>query len=278
MNQFPAVDFPSLPAPLAEQYPAEKLSFRLFGTEKEDLAIDFSEPDLPVLVSRVLSQCAVNRAENLPEQFFWDLSVGKRLECLLRLAAGAERTTFSFPFGCGGCGAELELEVSLSEIADLQSRADASETIEVEGKGEKFVFRKPLGRDQKNWQSRIFADEEANEETVLRTMFSSLQVPDEAPANFDDEVLESLEEAFDEADPLVNFNCRADCFECGASNQFQIDLLSFALGELRRSQWSLLYSVHRLAANYHWSESEIFAIPHWRRQQYLSLITDKKGK
>lgn len=275
MYQFPAtVDFPSLPAPLAEKYPVENLRFRAFGTEKEDLAVDFSETDLPFLVSQVLSQCVIGGTENLPKQFFWDLSVGKRLECLLRLAAGAEKKAFSFPFGCGSCGEQLALELTLADIAELQSGADQSETFAVERKGKKFVFRKPLGRDQKDWQNQNFDDEK----TVMRTIFSSLQISGEQRADLSDEILQPVEEAFDEADPLVNFNCRADCFECGAANQFQTDLLAFALGELRRRQWSLLYAVHRLASHYHWSESEIFAVPHWRRQQYLSLITDRKAR
>lgn len=275
MNQFSAmVDFPSLPVPLAEKYPAEKLSFRAYGTEKEDLAVDFSEPDLPFLVSRILAQCAVSRTDDLPEQFFWELSVGKRLECLLRLAAGAEKEAFSFPFGCGSCGEQLEIELTLAEIAEMQNEADRRETVAVKGKGKKIVFRKPLGRDQKDWQNQIFDDERA----AMRAIFGSLQISGEAVPDLSDEIMRSLEEAFDEADPLVNFNFRADCFECGAANRFEIDLLAFALGELRRLQWRLLYTVHRLASQYHWSEGEIFAVPHWRRQQYLSLITERKGK
>src|SRR5215210_2611700 len=132
MNQFPAtVDFPSLPVPLAEKYPAQALRFRAFGTEKEDLAVDFSQTDLPVLVSRILAQCLSSQTENLPEHFFWDLSVGKRLEYLLRLAAGAEKTTFSFAFECGSCGEQLELELTLAKIAEIQGEADRSETVAV---------------------------------------------------------------------------------------------------------------------------------------------------
>jgi hypothetical protein len=271
MNQFPAMfDFPSLPAPFAEKYPSGRLKFRAFGTEKEDLAVDFSETDLPVLVSRILKQCLIGEPENPPEHFFSDLSVGKRLECLLRLAAGAQMSAFSFPFGCGSCGEQLEIELTLAEIAEIQSQADRRATIAFESADGKFVFRKPLGRDQQEWQKLAFADER----TAMREIFSSLQISGEQAADFSDEIFQSLEEAFDEADPLVNFNCRADCFQCGAANRFQTDLLGFALGELRRLQRRLLYTVHLFASHYHWSESEIFAVPHWRRQQYLSLITD----
>lgn len=276
MNQsVPAVetiDFPSLPAPLAEKYPVGDLNFRLFGTEKEDLAVDFSQTDLPLLVTQILARCVVSQTENFPERFFWEMSVGKRLEYLLRLAAGEKASGFSFPFKCGSCGQQLELELSLQEIAEQQNAADQSEIVTVETGAAEFIFRKPLGRDQQIWQEQFFADEQATKRQII----GSLQIfPDEISA-LDDEVVPVIEEALDEADPLVNFNCRVNCFECAAPMQFQTDLCAFALGELRRFQWRLLYSAHRLASHYHWSESEIFAVPHWRRLQYLALIADKK--
>ena len=64
------IDFPSLPAPLAEKYPVEDLNFRVFGTEKEDLAVDFSETNLPLLVTRILAQRALSGTKNPPESFF----------------------------------------------------------------------------------------------------------------------------------------------------------------------------------------------------------------
>jgi hypothetical protein len=274
LSAIETIDFPSLPAPLTEKYSAEDLNFRLFGTEKEDLAVNFSQTDLPDLVKRILSQCTVSQTKSLPEHFFLDMSAGKRLECLLRLAAGAEKSAFSFPFGCGACGQQLELELTLAEIAEIQSEADRSETVSVEAAGEKFIIRKPLGRDQQDWQNRIFADEQ----TAIHSIFNSLRVSEKQAADFDDEILPLVEEALDEADPLINFNCRVGCFECGATNEFHTDLLDFALAELRRSQWRLFYAVHRLASRYHWSEGEIFAVPYWRRRQYLALIADEKTK
>jgi hypothetical protein len=86
--------------------------------------------------------------------------------------------------------------------------------------------------------------------------------------------LEVIEEALDEADPLVNFQCSATCAECGAENQVPVDLCGLALGMLARQQKQLLATVHILASHYHWGETEIFSIPHWRRIEYLNLIAD----
>jgi hypothetical protein len=64
---------------------------------------------------------------SLPAEFFEELSVGKRIECLLFLATGSASANLSFPFKCSGCGEELELELSLDEISSLQRAADATE-------------------------------------------------------------------------------------------------------------------------------------------------------
>ena len=68
-----------------------------------------------------------------------------------------------------------------------------------------------------------------------------------------------------------DFSCRVSCGECGELNEYDIDLTETALGMLNRAQKQLVITVHQLASHYHWSEAEIFAVPDWRRQQYLEL-------
>ncbi len=87
--------------------------------------------------------------------------------------------------------------------------------------------------------------------------------------------IEAIGMAMEEADPLINFHCRIDCGECGQSTDKTIDLFETALDMLRRAQRRLVLSVHRIASKYHWNEQDIFAVPEWRRQQYLVLIGEK---
>jgi hypothetical protein len=282
MNQFAEssglISLPNLPVGYMEKFSIrEALRFRLFGTEEIDLAIDFSpEVESPALVTRILDQCAARKdGKKLPADFFREMPIGKRLECLLRLAAGDEQTEFSFPFKCGSCAAELELNLTLDEIAELQREADLVEHVEIEISDGKMLFRKPRGIDQEHWQRQVFTDEQA----ATRQIISSLQITSgEPPPELSDETLRIIDEAMDAADPLVNFNCTVNCAECAATNSFDIDLYRFALDQLRRRQWRLLYTIHRLATRYHWSEAEIFAVPDWRRRQYLDLISNEKTK
>ena len=241
---------------------------RRFGIYEGDLGLDFASPNRAALVTRLLESCAVDPADNLPDNFFRDLSVGKRIECLLRLAAGGSAATLGFSFKCAGCGEEIEFELTLREISELQGETDLTETVGVDIGGRRMEFRKPTGRDQELWGKMIFSDEHDAAAGMIGTLaalpgsFERLQ-PDEFSA---------VEEGLDAADPLVNFSCGVRCGECGELNEHQIDLTETALDMLNRAQKQLVITVHRLASHYHWSEPEIFAVPDWRRQQFLELI------
>lgn len=267
------LSYPSLPTALKEKYAVGEPKFRPFGTEESDLSLDFAAADIPALVTQVLAQCSADGEKRLPDDFLRDLTVGKRLECLLNLAAGGTQSAFFFAFKCGACGQDLEFELTLDEIAEMQAEADASETVEIAFENQTAVFRKPNARDQDKWRAA-----ESNGDNAAETMIRSLQIAPDNALKISEKDYERLAEAMDEADPLINFNCRVRCAECGAANDFPIDLCDFALGELSRAQQFLIRAVHRLATRYHWSEKEIFAVPHWRRMKYLALIADEKQR
>lgn len=267
-----SVSFPPVPVEISEKYKVENLSFRVFGIEESDLEFDFSQKNVPALITGILSHCTIGFEENRATEFFRDLTVGKRLELLIYLAAGENRTAFSFPFKCVSCGLEMELEITLEEISEQQKEADLVQTVGFEADGKVLKFRKPVGRDQEDWQSLIFE----NAENLRQKMAETLKIEPEQPEIFSTENLEKIEQILDEADSLIDFSCRVRCSECETVGDFPIDLTNFALAELARAQQFLILTVHRLASRYHWSEKEIFAIPHWRRMRYVNLIADKK--
>lgn len=247
------------------------VGFRRFGIIEDDLRADFAATNRAALATRLLNVCAVDPDRVLPEDFFRELSVGKRIECLLVLALGGADDALRFPFKCFGCGEELELELTLAEIAALQSEADATVIVGVDVAGRRMKFRKLSGHDQEMLAGAVFSDEyEAATEII-----GKLAVDPDALERLAARDVESIEEAMEAADPLVSFDCRVDCGECGQQNDHELDLFETALDMLRRTQRRLVLSVHRLASTYHWSEREIFAVPEWRRQQYLELIGAK---
>jgi hypothetical protein len=259
---------PEIPSSLAAAYPASAIGMRRFGVQESDLAIDFSGNNDTQLITRLLEQCAVFPEGRPSPGFFRDLSVGRRLECLLALAVNEVHSAFEFSFHCAGCKQEIELEITLEEIAGQQREADRIETVEVELEGKTFRFRKPCGRDQENWGRMAFS----NPAEAAGAIAESLALSEDLPAGLGPGAIDLIDEAMDAADPLVNFLCRANCAECNFTNEFPIDLGAVALDMLRRFQQRLIVMVHKLASHYHWSEKEIFAVPHWRRKAFLDLI------
>lgn len=265
---------PSLNNSLAEfsssftkSYPATSIGMRWFGRDESDLCIDFSRKDNPVLVTQILEHCAVNTG-SLPSQFFRELTVGRRVECLMALAMGEQEVPFNFPFPCTNCGQEIELELALVDISELQREADLNATVGVEVEGKRCFYRKPCGLDLESWSTMAFGDMQQ----AATVMINSLALTPELPTSLDSEVIRLVDEAMKEADPLVNFFCRVTCAECNSKNEFLLDLCDIALERLKRLQQQMLVSIHKLASRYHWSEQEIFAVPHWRRKVYLDLI------
>ena len=246
------------------------VGFRRFGIVEDDLRVDLASINRAALATRLLDICAVDRDRVLPENFFRELSVGKRIECLLVLALGGAGT-LRLPLKCSGCGEDLELELTLDEIAAIQNEADQVEVVSVDLSGRRLDFQKLSGRDQESIGEAVFSDKlEAATEIIGR-----LAVDADAVERLSARDIEITESAMEKADPLVNFNCRIDCAECGQSNDHEIDLFETALDMLRHAQLRLVLSVHSLASQYHWSEQEIFSVPEWRRQQYLNLIGAK---
>ncbi len=262
------IPFPSLPLSLSWPTLSDDIGMRSFGICESDLAIDFSTHNPAALITRILEQCTIDSGNRVPKDLFLKLSVGKRLECLLAVAVGEGKLPFNFPFHCAGCGQELEMELTIDEIAEMQQEADLIDTVGVKIKGENTAFRKPNGRDQENWAGMIFQDEKGAAMAMIRT----LTVTPSGWERLDEDDLDHIDEALEEADPLVNFCCHVACEECGEQNELLIDLCDTALGMLSRLQKQLIVMVHKLASHYHWSEKEIFDVPHWRRKEYLDLI------
>lgn len=262
------IPLPEFPLGLGGVYSPASVGMRRFGVSEDDLGIDFSAANSARLVTRLLELCAVDPSEILPNGVFRELSIGNRIECLLMLAAGAPDAALSFSFKCVNCDEQLEFDLTVSEVSDFQRQADLVDTVTVDVKGRRIEIRKPRGSDQENWALRDFADEAA----ATADMIGTLTVTPDLPSNIGTKEIRLIEDALDAADPLVNFSCNVTCGECGEPNEYAVDLLETALEMLSHAQRRLIFTVHRLASHYHWSEAEIFAVPDRRRQQYLNLI------
>ena len=274
----PLFSFPSLPGSITAGHSISDLALRRFGILESDLAIDFNQKR-PFLVTDILESCTrEGPGRKVETEFFWRLPVGKRIECLLALAYLETGTEIPVAFRCPNrnCGLELEVEISIEEIAAQQKEAYQTELVTVGIENAELSLRRPTASDQREWLKSSFTDEPSAVKAMVRTLLldEAGQEAIESPSS--SELIEVLEQAMELHDPLVNFAVAAKCSSCGIENSLEIDLEELSLRHLWRAQSRLLTSVHILAAKYHWSEPQIFAVPSWRRARYLSLIEKEK--
>jgi hypothetical protein len=267
--------FPRLPASLRDHSPAAgPLHLRPFGLDAGDLEVDFREAR-PLVVTAILALCARDAEGGRPgEEFLWGLPVSTRIECLLSLATGGGREQLLIPLLCPQetCAQQCEVELTLTELGGLGERDGGSERFMVRRGAEELWVRKPTGGDQLAWLNRTFADGAEALEAMAGALALDRKGAPLGAGRLDGAWALAFDEALDEFDPLVNFHITARCPECGVESAHEVDLEALALGLLRRAQQRLLLTVHRLASHYHWSESQIFSVPHWRRSHYLALI------
>lgn len=274
--------FPPLPEAVKARYAVSDLALRPFGLYESDLNVDFDRTPRPVLVTYLLECCTRGAPrEEVEAGLFWNLPVGKRIECLLTLLLSEAGSEIAVAFRCPSatCTERSEIEISIQEIAALQEEAYGRDRVEISFENDVLALRRPTGSDQLLWLKGNFT----NEDTALRAMVRTLLLRDAEDRDLHahalrDEWLDSIAQAMEEHDPLVNFKVTVKCPSCESDHLVAIDLEELALRRLRQSQLQLLAAVHRLAAHYHWSEQQIFAVPHWRRAYYLSLIENEKNQ
>jgi hypothetical protein len=243
---------------------------RPFG-RVEDLDIDF-RARRPHVVTQILARC-VSDAAGRPssDDELWRWTVPQRTQGLLAVARACGVASVAALARCGreGCGEQIELEF------DLESFAQATEHTECAWRGETagMVLRLPTGEDQRRWLDSPPADPG---ELPVRMGTSLMREVDGAtPAEtwqLPQAWLPGVEDALAELDPTTDLSVSAPCTRCGDEQDVEVDLDVLLLERLARVQQALLFEVHALAAGYHWSETQILAIPAWRRAYYLDAM------
>ena len=252
-----------------------ELFMRPFGWCVEDLEVNFEQACRPELETHILACCMHNREGKTPDRvFFWTLEIGKRTEYLLTLATLPNGSQINSNLRCSNsaCQQQMEVVIPLLELTRLQQQSETPNT-EIMIGNEHFSIRKPTGNDQVAWLEQQFPDETSATLAIVQTL-----LPDEQKSAFkqvcsqEEDWIQRFDRAMEASDPLVNFSLQVNCPYCETENLQDFDLGVWAIRQLYGVQQHLLATVHRLASYYHWSESEIFAIPPWRRLRYLALI------
>ncbi len=175
---------------------------------------------------------------------------------------------------CAACGEPFDYRVEYAELPVVEARGSypwveialAGRSLGSGAGPERIRLRLPNGGDQERLSGLGTG---VSEEQAARHLLDWCG----APAQLDDAALEAIDEAMDAVSPAVVTEICARCSHCGAEQVLSLEPYA-ALGG---SADALLQEVHRLAWHYHWSESEILALPRQRRRRYLELIDRARG-
>jgi hypothetical protein len=267
------VPFPRISDGTREEYSYTGLWLRPFGLFKQDLDVDFNQKIHPYLVTQILQCCTESKNEETPDQsFFWNLKVGKRIECLLTIAALSSDLSIIFKCFNEACNEQIEVDISPGQMVSLFQEADEKDQCTVQIDGEQIAFRKPTGSDQLEWANTSFKDQNEAIKAMIRTLLLDESASCSKNIPVSDDWIKPVEGAMKEIDPLVNFSLRVCCPYCEKEFRYEINLEEIILRKLHEAQLNLLKTVHRIASYYHWSEEQIFSLPPWRRSHYLGLI------
>jgi hypothetical protein len=277
-TSFGGVHIVQVPTPLEATYAIGKLMLRPFGIDEPDLEVDFSQPSRPALVTDILECCATATNGSCADRDqLWALPVSTRIECLLRIIDLGGAFEAALPLRCLNqtCGETVEAEISLDDLLGRQRQP--AELISVQCGEQVLKLRRPSGLDQRAWATSEFQSQRAAVELMVETLLvrddSSVE-QDILP--LDDEALSTVDQAMQEGDSLINFSFEIVCPYCDGHSEFELDLQMLAIERLQQSQRRLMTTVHHLARCYHWSEQDIFAVPHWRRVHYLKLLEEER--
>lgn len=276
------VPFPKIPESMQKVYSTCNLHLRKFGFFEKDLDINFNQKLRPHIATQVLQCCTVDKSgKTLDKSFFWDLPIGKRIECLLIITNSGDSSIVPVYLQClnQSCKQQIEVNISQDELINLQHRADTREDLTIHIGDKNLQIRKPTGRDQLEWLKDSFQDEDTAIKAIIGTLilgegkfFVNMENP------LPDEWIQTFNILMEELDPLVNFNLLVLCPYCEIENLYEIDLENLLLRKLRGDQQALFEVVHCLATHYHWSEQQILSIPPWRRSHYLDLIKGEEDR
>jgi hypothetical protein len=200
------------------------------------------------------------------------LCIGDRHYLMLRLAALIDGERLWLRPECTSCGSLFDLGLDRLSLP-VKKAKDGFPFFSVHVRDKELNVRVPNGRDQ---EYIVSSDDSTAVRDLLKKCIVSVSgqpSTDEYISGLSDADIKTISRAMEEVAPAVTTGLPTSCPECQSEQTVYLDPY-----EMTGTRLSSLYQeVHTLAYNYHWSEQEILALPHERRQMYLRLIDHGRG-
>jgi hypothetical protein len=194
-----------------------------------------------------------------------ELSIGHRDSCLMDLRQRLFGSAVETASACTGCGSPIAIEFDVDHVR--APHAAPGTVVEVNVGDRRLRFRLPNSTDLLAIEEET--DPARAERRLLDRCLHGEEADDSARAQAE---AERISKALADADPQAELLLRIACPDCGAVADSRFDIVLHLWSEIEDWVSGLLEDVGRLAARYGWSERDILAMTHARRQVYLDLI------
>ena len=226
---------------------------------------------LPQQVTWILTACLAELAGRAVDQTrVRELCSGDRQFLMLQLEAMIDPTPRWVTARCGGCEELIQFQITPGSLPVKPAGAGFPET-SLELSVGRVDLRVPTGADEE----AITTGPEAFpplQRMLARLVSMNGHVME--PAELSEADLELIDERLDEMSPQPALTAEIDCPYCRHAQEVTIDAYAW----IAQDGYQLDREVHTLAMHYHWSEQEILQLPRRRRERYLQLIDQSRGR
>lgn len=250
----------------------------LTGRDEEFLAARGDAPSAAVMTA-LLTRCVVRLGDGKPtSDDVRGLAVGDREALLLHVRRETLGDRIDAIVECPDPACAERLDLTLSTEALLVDPVPEpvlwhEETFASASGEVRLGFRLPNGGDQEAVAERADDASTASRELLARC----LRGDGPAATHLADEIVDAIAVRMAELDPQAEVRLAFECAACGRAVETLFDTASFFLAEVAATADRLFDEVHAIAWHYHWSETQILALPRPRRRRYLDLIAASVG-
>jgi hypothetical protein len=221
-------------------------------------------------IERALTLLATTRP-GTPLDDLAGLSIGQRDAGLLSLREQNFGPQLVCLTNCTNCGERLELSLT---VADLRVAPDVAAPTELSVTVDEYQVEFRLPDSFALLAVADSSDVMTARALLLERCLKRVRKGDEPSpaAELPQSVVDAVMERMAQADPQADVQLALSCPVCRHEWQTAFDIVSFLWTEINVWAYRTLHDVHKLAAAYGWSESEILNLNPSRRQAYLEMI------
>jgi len=171
---------------------------------------------------------------------------------------------------CPRCAAAIEFTLDADVLRGLRREAVPGELVLTTGAGRwRARWRVPTAGDLAEVVGRVDAAS-----ALLERCCDVTAPPGEETAAAPPELVERIETALADADPLAEVTVDLACPDCGAVFDADVDPIAFVWREVESRARRVLGEVDTLARAYGWTEAEVLALTERRRMAYLEIVRE----